>query len=97
MSNTIPTADSFISEFATIYADVQDAISHAQQMFTRQANKHRKAYVFSPDYVMLCIENCCIQSIDTNTFVKFAPRFYDPFKVIEKINDVAYHLSLPSH
>ena len=57
LSHTIPTADSFTTEFATIYADVQAAISHAQQMFTRQANKHHKAYAFSPgDYVILRIE-----------------------------------------
>ena len=46
---------------------------------------------------MLRIENHRIQSVDTNAFVKLAPRFYGPFKVIEQINDVAYHLSLPSH
>ena len=29
--------------------------------------------------------------------MKLALRFYDPFKVIEQINDVSYRLSLPSH
>lgn len=49
------------------------------------------------DYVMLCIEKCRLKSVETNPIVKLAPRFYGPFKILTKINDLAYRLELPSH
>ena len=49
------------------------------------------------DFVMLCIEKRRLKSVETNYVVKLAPRFYGPFRVTAKINDLAYRLYLPSH
>ena len=49
------------------------------------------------DFVMLRIENCRLNSVETNLVVKLAPRFYGPFKIVGKMTDLAYRLELPSH
>ena len=49
------------------------------------------------DFVMLHIEKRRLKSVETNPVVKIAPRFYGPFKVMAKINDLAYRLDLPPH
>ena len=47
------------------------------------------------DFVMLCIKKRRLKSVETNPVVKLAPRFYGPFRVTAKTNDLAYRLDLP--
>ena len=46
---------------------------------------------------MLRIKKWCLQSVEKNLAVKLVPQFYEPFKIVHNINDVAFKLDLPSH
>ena len=56
-SNKVKVADDFVDMHATIFAQVKEMIAKAQQSYTKQANKKKKAMIFQiGDYVWLHIE-----------------------------------------
>ncbi|XP_075670107.1 uncharacterized protein LOC142639856 [Castanea sativa] len=60
------------------------------------ADKHRSKRSFSVgDWMYLRLQPYRQKSISHKTFNKLSPRFYDPFKVLQKIEAVAYKLDLP--
>lgn len=46
---------------------------------------------------MLRIEKRRFKSVETNPIVKLSPRFYGPFRITTKTNDLAYRLDLLPH
>ena len=98
LSNTIEAAHQFVVDFESIYSQVREVLVKTQTQYTKQANKHRKHMIFNEgDFVMLRIEKRRLKSVETNPVVKLAPRFYGPFKIMAKINDLTYRLDLPPH
>ena len=98
MSSTIEAANQFVIDFDSIYSQIREALVKTQTQYTQQANKHRKHMILNEgDFVMLRIEKRRLKSVETNPIVKLAPRFYGPFRVTTKINDLAYRLDLPPH
>lgn len=61
-----------------------------------QADKHRTNQLFEVgDPVLLSTKNISLMSSGNKATHKLARKFIGPFKIIEKINDVAYKLDLP--
>ena len=78
--------DDMTTNFAKIYADAHAAIAHSQELFTRHANKYKKPFDFNiGDYVMLYIKKLHIKCVDSNPFVKLAPRFYGPLRSLKRL------------
>ena len=98
IGSQIPVADHFAQDHTTILKEVTKSIQQAQERYTKQVNKKRTAMQFKEnDIVLLRIEKHRLKSIEKHPKVKLAPRFYGPFKIIQKINDNAFRLDIPSH
>lgn len=64
---------------------------------SQQANKHRIDRNFTiGDYVFLKLQPYRKHSMRHNTFHKLLPKFYGPFRVLDRIGNTAYQLDLPS-
>nr|KYP59781.1 hypothetical protein KK1_015222 [Cajanus cajan] len=64
---------------------------------SQQADKNRRDRTFTiGDFVFLKLQPYRQHSLRRNTFHKLLPKFYGPFKVIDRIGQAAYQLELPS-
>ncbi|KAL4649808.1 hypothetical protein ACB092_01G041400 [Castanea dentata] len=62
----------------------------------QQSDLHRTERVFQVgDWVFLRLQPYKQQSLAARGFNKLSPRFFGPYKVLERIGDVAYRLDLP--
>lgn len=62
-----------------------------------QADQHRTERAFQVgDWVFLRLQPYRQQSIHLRRNAKLSPKFYGPYKVLERIGEVAYKLELPS-
>jgi hypothetical protein len=67
---------------------------HAQGAQKRQHDKRRRMVSFKEgDYVLLSTRNAGRSTVQCT---KFLPKFIGPYKVLQRIGDVAYRLELPS-
>lgn len=71
-------------------------LMRAQNRQTQQANKHRSDRNFSVgDYVFLKLQPYRQYSLRNQAFHKLNPKYYGPYRVIDRIGKVAYQLDLP--
>jgi hypothetical protein len=69
----------------------------AQNRMKQQADKHRSDRQFSiGDYVFLKLHPYKQHSLRKTQFHKLLPKYYGPFKILDKIGAVAYQLELPN-
>lgn len=69
----------------------------AQNRMSQQANKHRSDRNFTiGDYVYLKLQPYRQHSLRQQPFHKLLPKFYGPFKVLDRIGKTAYQLELPT-
>nr|GEZ26900.1 hypothetical protein [Tanacetum cinerariifolium] len=72
-------------------------LKRSQDRMRNQANKHRTDKQFKVDeWVYLKLQPHRQVSIRQGQQHKLSPKYYGPFKVAEKIGEVAYRLELPS-
>ena len=77
-----------------LHERVRNKIEKKMEQYTRQANKGRKSMVFEPeDWVWLHLRK---DRFPSQRKSKLQPRGDGPFKVLERINDNAYKIDLPS-
>lgn len=75
---------------------LQFHLLRAQNKMSQQANKHRSGRIFATgNYVYLKLQSYRQHSMRHTSFHKLLPKFYDPFKVIDRIGQVAYQVELP--
>lgn len=72
-------------------------LMRAQNRMKQQADKHRSDRNFAlGDFVYLKLQPYRQFSMSKNAFHKLLPKYYGPFKVIDKFGAAAYQLELPS-
>jgi len=70
----------------------------AQQRMKHQADKKRREVEFQVgDWVYLKIQPYHLKSLAKKRNEKLGPRFYGPYKILERIGAIAYRLELPEH
>lgn len=69
----------------------------AQNRMSQQANKHRSDKSFAiGDFVLLKLQPYRQHSLRNQTYHKLLPKFYGPFKVLDRIGQTAYQLEFPA-
>ena len=79
---------------------MQATIKLAQERQKKEADKRRRNLTFEQgDWVLLKFEKCRLKqgSGKSSTFPKLSNRYYGPFKVAHRINEVSYRLEIPSN
>lgn len=76
---------------------LKNNLQNAQSRMKQQADKHRTERSFEVgDWVYLRLQPYKQASVSIRASMKLSPRFYGPYKVIERIGPVAYRLNLPA-
>ena len=77
-----------------LHSKVRDNIEKKNEQYAKQANKRRVKVVFEPgDWVWVHMRQ---ERFPAQRKSKLQPRGDGPFQVIERINDNAYKIDLPS-
>ena len=75
---------------------IQMQLQRAQQRMKSQADKHRSEREFQPgDLVYMKLQPYVQTSVVARSNKKLSFRFYGPYKVLQRIGNVAYKLDLP--
>ncbi|MCO5598435.1 hypothetical protein L7F22_052530 [Adiantum nelumboides] len=91
-------ADKYVQNTDEAYKKIKLALEKTQSKRKKVVDRHRRELVFSlRDWVLLRIEKARLKKKKgkEHLFSKLAMRYYGPFQVCNKINDVAYRLKLP--
>jgi len=79
-----------------ILTELKEHLLQAQQRIKNQADRHRRELTFEiAEMVYLKLQPYKLRSLAKKINEKLSPRFYGPYKILEKIGPVAYWLELP--
>jgi hypothetical protein len=86
-----------LTEREEFLAEIRDHLEQAQQHYKSYYDKkHRDLQFLVHDWVWLHLLNRPVASLDITGRGKLGPRFYGPYKIIERVDDIAYKLELPA-
>jgi transposase InsO family protein len=92
----IPAVEHLLTDRDAFLQDVHDRLLQAQQRDKLYYdNKHREVSFEIGQWVWLRLHHRPATSLTGPTRSKLAPRFYGPYKVLQRIDSVAYRLELP--
>jgi hypothetical protein len=93
----VPAVAQQLAEHDEFLAEIRDRLEQAQQHYKSYYNKKHRALQFSVrDWVWLRLLNRLVASLDITGCGKLGPCFYGPFKIIERVGDIAYKLEIPA-
>lgn len=79
-----------------ILTELKEHLLQAQQRMKNQVDRHRREVILEVgEMVYLKLRPYKLHSLAKKINEKLSPRFYCPFKILEKIGPVAYRLELP--
>ena len=93
-------ADKFTKDWEEAYKKVKEALQRTQAKQKQAANRHRRHLEFAlGDWVLLRFEKARLKKVKEKErlYPMLSMRYYGPFQVTERINDVAYRLKLRDH
>jgi hypothetical protein len=97
-SSMVDQVDRVLRNRTQILHLLKENLTAAQSRMKHQADKHRSEREFKiGDWVFLHLQPYRQLSIQVRSSMKLSPRFYGPYKVLQRIGLVAYRLDLPSH
>uniref|UniRef100_A0A453DEU0 Integrase catalytic domain-containing protein n=1 Tax=Aegilops tauschii subsp. strangulata TaxID=200361 RepID=A0A453DEU0_AEGTS len=93
---SVPALQAWLDEKETVQALLQQHLNRAQQIMKHQADKKRSFRTFTVgESVFLRLQPYIQSSVAPRANHKLSYKYYGPFTIIDKINDVAYKLQLP--
>ncbi|XP_040244116.3 uncharacterized protein [Aegilops tauschii subsp. strangulata] len=94
---SVPSLQSWLEERRVIQDLIQQHLNRARQCMKHQADKKRSVRMFQVgDQVYLKLQPYIQTFVAPHANHKLSFKFYGPFTIIRKINDVAYELQLPA-
>ena len=92
----VDSLDQLLQERDPILDDLQFNVAMAQQRMEFYADKKRREVVFEVgDFVYLKMRPYHQKSLASRMNEKFGPRFYGPYKILQRVGKAAYQLELP--
>ncbi|KAL9451693.1 hypothetical protein AB3S75_013295 [Citrus x aurantiifolia] len=94
----VASADQALRDRDSMIRLLKENLHQAQSKMKKMADKHRTEREFEvDDWVYLRLQPFKQASLALRKDRKLASRFYGPYKVLQRIGQVAYKLELPSH
>ncbi|WVZ93414.1 hypothetical protein U9M48_039394 [Paspalum notatum var. saurae] len=92
-SAKLPAVDQQLKEWDEFLVEIRDRLEQAQQTQKAQHDRGHREVIFTPSqWVWLRLLHRPAASMDIRGRGKVGPRFYGPFKVLERVGNVAYRL-----
>jgi hypothetical protein len=91
----LPVVDVQLRDYDEFPAEVRGRLEQAQQHKAFYGCKHRPVDFVVGEWAWLRLLHRPIALLDVKGCGKLGPKFFGPFQVTEKIDDVAYRLQLP--
>ncbi|CAM8939132.1 unnamed protein product [Rhodiola kirilowii] len=95
-TSKVATLDEMLQSHSQILTRLKANINHAQQQIRHQANKHRRDVTFTVDeFPYIKLRPYRQLSVHRRYSPKLVMRYYESYRITEKIGEVAYRLGLP--
>lgn len=95
---SIPALQTWLDERTLIQELLQQHLQRARLRMKQQADKRRSERTFEVgDMVFLKLQPYVQTSVAKRANHKLSFRYYGPYEIVAKINEVAYKLALPAH
>ena len=88
----VPSAQQFVRRCRRTWGRARRALQRASRQYRQQSNRHRRLVTFRPGQRVWLSARDLPLRVENR---KLAPRFVGPFKVLRRVNPVAYTLQLP--
>ncbi|MCO5577187.1 hypothetical protein L7F22_031011 [Adiantum nelumboides] len=92
-------ADEYTRDLDTAFAKVRETLQKSQERQKKAADRHRRDLKLKEnDWVLLRFEKARLRKKKgkERLFPKLSMRYYGPFQIRERINDVSFRLRLPN-
>lgn len=93
----LPAVDKALKARDEFLVEVRDRLEQAQQHYKAVYDRHHRPLQFVPgQWVWLRLLHRPVASLQLKGRGKLGPKYFGPFRVLERIGDVAYRLELPA-
>ncbi|WVZ56374.1 hypothetical protein U9M48_006918 [Paspalum notatum var. saurae] len=97
-SSTVSVVNDILTERALQLENLKHHLEVAQNRMKQHADRQRTELTFQVgEQVLLKLQPYAQTSLVNRPFPKLAFKFFGPYKVVERIGEVAYRLELPPH